>query len=216
VEGGFAVEAPVEGTDPASPKASSRQVPGPPENETAKQAARRAMFEKQAKRAGKEFLGNWYPRGKDGKNADPRIGVSTAEAPYGYVEGTTTPRTEPLYDQFGRPIIPRPKEDWFEPDVAGFGVILRDYGADRAKVWAQKVNEAAAKWGPFGDRVRMSEEDGITVTDAEYERYQEDREKAYKKKARAAEKAAKTGKMPKASKAGKPVYGKGDYEQPLE
>jgi hypothetical protein len=92
VEGGFAVEAPVQGTEP-----------GPPEHETAKQAARRAMFEKQAKRAGKEFLGNWYPRGADGKNADPRIGVSTAEAPYGYVEGTTTPRTEPLYDQFGRP-----------------------------------------------------------------------------------------------------------------
>jgi hypothetical protein len=145
--------------EPAKPP-----LPPPPEPMTASEK----LFAEQQKRAGREFLGGWYPRGEDGKNADPRIGDSTPEAPYGYVEGTKTPRKEPLYDQWGRPIIPRPKKDWFEADVAGFGALSQDFGLERAKVWIRKVDEATAKWGPFGQKKRwMDAHPGATEGDWE-------------------------------------------------
>jgi hypothetical protein len=131
--------------DPANPPLPRSPEPSTPQEK---------LFAEQQKRAGKEFLGGWYPRGADGRNVDPRIGETTAEAPYGYVEGTKTPRKEPLYDQWGRPIIPRPKKDWFEADVAGFGALSQDFGLERAKVWIRKVDEATAKWGPFGQKKR--------------------------------------------------------------
>jgi len=128
--------------------------------------------------SGKRFLiNNWYPRGDDGKNADPRFGESTPGAPYGYVEGTKTPRKEPLYDQWGRPIIPRPKRDWFEADVAGFGCFSHNYGLDRANVWATKVDAATKKWGPFGQKKKYLEaHPGATEKDWEvYDQQRQDK-----------------------------------------
>ena len=137
------------------------------------------MFDDQKKAGGKDFLGNWYPRGDDGKTQDPRIGESTPDAPYGYVEGTTTPRKEPLYDQWGRPIIPQSKQDWFEADVVGFGALSHDYGMDRAKVWIKKVDAAENTWGPFGQKKKfMDAHPGATNKD--WDNY--DREQGAKKK----------------------------------
>jgi hypothetical protein len=162
--------------DPAkSPLPSSPKLSTPQEK----------MFAEQARRAGKEFLGGWYPRGADGKNADPRIGETTAEAPYGYVEGTKTPRKEPLYDQWGRPIIPRPKKDWFEADVAGFGWLSQDIGLARAKVWLRKSDEAMAKWGPFGQKKKFMDANP-GATDGEWEKA--DAEKMRTRKGQSGEK----------------------------
>ena len=80
--------------------------------ERKRQQAREEMFARQREQSGRDFVENWYPRGRDGYSEDPHYGVSTPEAPYGYVEGTNEPRKEPLYDQYGRPIIPRPWEDY--------------------------------------------------------------------------------------------------------
>ena len=133
---------------------------------------RAKLFAEQRKVTGKDFLGNWYPRGNDGKTQDPRIGVSTAEAPYGYVEGTRTPRQEPLYDQYGRPIIPRPKKDWFEPEVVGLGPFAEDFGLARGMVWADKLDKAEKLWGEHGKKKRfMDAHPG--ATEAQWEAYGE-------------------------------------------
>ena len=73
----------------------------------ARQADRERMFDAQRRSAGRDFVENWYPRGRDGRDADPHDGVTTDQAPYGFVDGTETPRKEPLYDRYGRPIIRR-------------------------------------------------------------------------------------------------------------
>lgn len=121
----------------------------------AKKAARDRMFQEQRERAGRDFVENWYPRGEDGKTEDPHYGVSTREAPYGFVDGTEEPRKEPLYDAHGRPIVPKSWEDWHKPVKTGIWPFQKDASLERDLAWARKVRKAEELWGPFGEKKRF-------------------------------------------------------------
>ena len=118
----------------------------------AKAAARAEMFARQQALNPGDFIGNWYPRGNDGMYEDPHYGVSTRDAPYGYVEGTQTPRKEPLYDVDGTPIIPRTREEIQNPDTSWMVPRATDKSRVSDEAWQAQVDLALAKWGRFGRR----------------------------------------------------------------
>ena len=146
---------------------------------------REEMFEEQEQSGGSDFIDNWYPRGRDGVKADPHYGETDRNAPYGYVEGTKTPREEPLYDRYGRPIIPRSREDYNRPKRRGGRWQLVDgdpksvlptpiyvggESLERDMWWLEQVREAENVWGPFGRKKQWMDEhpDG---TEEDWEAY---------------------------------------------
>jgi hypothetical protein len=141
---------------------------------------REKMFDRQREVAGKQFIESWYPRGRDGRNEDPHIGRTGPEAPYGYVDGTADPRKEPLYDRFGRAIIPRLKDDWFPQELNLFpwqqearSNIVRAHQAE---------NKAAEKlWGAFGKKKRWMD-DHPGATDADWKAHDQKRYDEWKRK----------------------------------
>jgi len=84
---------------------------------------------------GKQYE-SWYSRGSDGIQSDPHFGERSADAPYGYVDGTREPRTEPLYERDGQAILPRPEDDANPRFWQGWG--LPSYRSDELQ---QKVDE---------------------------------------------------------------------------
>ena len=134
---------------------------------TAKQKRRDELFAEQREMTGKAFFGNWYPRGDDGKYQDPHYGETSKEAPYGYVDLSgenpygdenkkRVPRTEPLYDASGRPIIPRPAGG-YGPERAGVWPFQKDYSVERDLFYARQQLKAEAEWGRFGEKKRFFE-----------------------------------------------------------
>jgi hypothetical protein len=142
--------------------------------------AREEMFERQRQESGRDFVEGWYPRGRDGFSEDPHYGSSTPEAPYGYVEGTMDPRKEPLYDRYGRPIIPRRREDyhpkkrgghweWVKADPKSLALMPVYVGGDSDKTnteWLEKIRKAEKLWGRFGKKKRFFDKNpGATEED---------------------------------------------------
>jgi hypothetical protein len=141
---------------------------------------RERMFDQQRERAGRDFVNNWYPDGHDGATEDPHYGVSTREAPYGYVEGTDRPRSEPLYDTYGRPIVPRPREDYHPPWNPFRGVIGKDETMERDLAWIDKKDKAEKEWGPFGRKKQfMARNPG--ATEADWEKHDKEQFEQWKK-----------------------------------
>lgn len=122
-----------------------------------KEKARAEMFEKQMKAGGKDFIEHWYPKGRDGQREDPHYGETPPQAPYGWIEGTVRPRTEPLYDKVGRPIIPRTWEEWHRP-----GPDAKQRQAD----WEARTDAAEKEWGRFGRKKQfLTDNPGATEED---------------------------------------------------
>lgn len=146
-----------------------------------KRKERDAMFAEQQQRGGDDFIENWYPRGRDGKYQDPHYGRTSREAPYGYVDGTDTPRKEPLYDRYGRPIIPRTRDEYTKPEMSGMWPFQKDTSLGRDLYWMGKVERAEKTWGPFGRKKRFmdehpgaSEEDWKKYDREQYERWKQE------------------------------------------
>ena len=143
-----------------------------------KALARQRMFEWQQKYHGKNFIENWYPRGRDGKGEDPHYGTPTREAPYGYVEGTMTPRKEPLYDRYGRAIVPRPYEDYHPPmEIFPW---QKGKSLERDMAWLEELDAARQEWGPFGKKKQWMDKHP-NATDADWEEYDQKRFEEWKK-----------------------------------
>jgi len=156
------------------------------------------LFEWQRQSRGRDFMGNWYPRGRDGRRNDPHYGQSTKEAPYGWVEGTMEPRKEPLYDGRGRPIIPRPWKDIHRPEKKGgrWKFIQADDGAafptpvyvggvaeQKTREWLKKRDEAEAKWGRCGRRKRGFDRNP-DATEEEWRKHDEEQRRKYEERRR--------------------------------
>ena len=172
-------------------KAAKRKKDREERRAAGRKRERDRMFREQREREGSDFAGNWYPRGRDGKSENPYYGRTSAEAPYGYIEGTMEPRKEPLYDQFGRPIIPRPWEDVNRPvRKGGRWTVVEDPGSlmswpvylggeadERDRAWLKQVDAAEKLWGRFGKKKRwMDEHPGATDADWEAEEKRQFRE----------------------------------------
>lgn len=125
---------------------------------------REAEFKRQqeiCRKSGTKFQGNWYPRGLDGLDRDPHHGKTGPEAPYGYEDTTGKPRKEPLYDEYGNPIIPRIKRAWQETAGDGGPTLfpkLRDKWIAEEAAWKAKSKEARDEWGRFGEKKRWLDE----------------------------------------------------------
>lgn len=166
------------------------------------QRAREEMFERQREESGRDFIEGWYPRGRDGFREDPHYGTSTPEVPYGYVEGTMDPRKEPLYDQYGRPIIPRPWEDyhpkkrgghweWVKADPKSLAPMPVYVGGDSDKnntEWLEKVAEAEKLWGRFGKKKRWMDKNP-EATEADWQKHDAEQLREWIKRKREEERA---------------------------
>lgn len=72
---------------------------------------------------------------------DPHWGSFGPEAPYGYHDATGEPRTEPLYDRNGNPIVPRlPETHYRKP--AEREAAEREY--------RERLERAVKEWGRWG------------------------------------------------------------------
>jgi hypothetical protein len=139
---------------------------------------REQMFDRQRQNGGRNFIENWYPRGRDGRSEDPHYGTPTPEAPYGYIEGTMEPRKEPLYDRYGRPIVPRPWEDYHRPKKPFFPW-QKDESLERDLEWLEKVDAAEKLWGRFGRKKEWMDAHP-NATEAEWEAYDKERLEEWK------------------------------------
>jgi hypothetical protein len=146
----------------------------------ARQRKREEMFERQHRDAGRNFVENWYPRGRDGGYEDPHFGETSADAPYGYVEGTKEPRKEPLYDIYGRPIVPRPKED-YAPGRMFSSKRERQAKRDRLREWLDRVKAAEKEWGSFGKKKEWMDKHP-EATESDWEAYDQKRLEEWKKR----------------------------------
>jgi hypothetical protein len=171
----------------------------------ARKAARERMFQEQRERGGRDFIENWFPRGEDGKEEDPHYGVSTREAPYGYVDGTDRPRKEPLYDAHGRPIVPKSWEEWNRPAKSGVWPFQKDVSAERDVAWLKKVRKAEEYWGPFGQKKRFFDRNP-GATEKDWQKYERKQYEEWKKEQRELE-----GKPPGVK--GKSKKGDGEEEE---
>jgi len=160
------------------------------------------LFEWQRQSRGRDFMGNWYPRGRDGRRDDPHYGKSTEEAPYGWIEGTLEPRKEPLYDGQGRPIIPRPWKDIHRPEKKGgrWKLVQAEEGAvfptpvyvggeaeRNTREWLKKKDKAEAYWGRFGRKKRWFDKNP-DATEEEWEKHDEEQRRKYEERRRADDK----------------------------
>lgn len=100
-----------------------------------------------SKRDGTEWRGKWTTRGSDGILHDPHWGETGPDAPYGYEEGSGKPRTEPLYDQYGAPIIPMEKLPWYGMPLTRWARLQKENRA--------KSKEAEKEFGRWGSRKRF-------------------------------------------------------------
>ena len=55
---------------------------------------------------------------------------------------TKTPRKEPLYDRYGRPIVPRPWEDYHRPKKSGVWPFEKDESLAVDMEWMRRVKAA--------------------------------------------------------------------------
>jgi len=98
----------------------------------------------------------WYSRGSDGSLSDPHYGDRGLNAPYGFVDGTSEPRNEPLYDQNGAPIVPRPEKDTDSPLLWHTWDSLE--AQRRNEEWLKESDEAEDLWGPFGRKKKWMDQ----------------------------------------------------------
>jgi hypothetical protein len=167
------------------------------------QRAREEMFERQREESGRDFIEGWYPRGRDGFSEDPHYGTSTPKAPYGYLEGTMDPRKEPLYDRYGRPIIPRPWEDYHPPKRGGhwewvkadprsvipMPIYVGGGESERKNTeWLEKVKAAEELWGRFGKKKRWMDKNP-EATEADWEKHDAEQLRQWIKRKREEERA---------------------------
>jgi hypothetical protein len=133
------------------------------------EARRELEFELQRKlprnHAG-DFVSNWYPDGQDGLNKDPHYGETSPEAPYGVHDETGQPRTEPLYDEYGNPIIPR------ETHFMRSGQQLKQDEKENR----EKVKKALEEWGRYGGKKRYLEENP-GATEEDWKEFDKERKK---------------------------------------
>ncbi|MDD5707842.1 MAG: hypothetical protein PHR35_18135 [Kiritimatiellae bacterium] len=103
-----------------------------------------------AERDGTEWRGRWTTRGTDGIMHDPHWGETSPDAPYGYEEGTGRPRQEPLYDQYGAPIIPMKKLSWYGMPLTRWKRLQKEN--------REKSKEAEKIFGRWGSRKKFFEQ----------------------------------------------------------
>lgn len=114
------------------------------ERKSRREAERRRQGEI-GRRDGTEWVSGWYAKGADGVKHDPHWGKTAKEAPYGYNEATGKAREEPLYDEYGAPIVPRQQAKWYQVRSLAQAAKEEAYARAREKV-------ALKEWGRFGMR----------------------------------------------------------------